>query len=218
MIGSPTPRLEAGKSPAEGWIPNPLTIRERRPPIANAEGPPAETVSSAIRPRSVGIEAAEAGRVVRRIRVLHGGRGCGGNRVDLSGNPAVEFILIRKAAEAHGGLVARLHGERLAFFEARGFFLVKNGDATGDIFDGAAVVKIIETERGAASGLDRKIPAGNTEIIAAHRIYVEGSAALAQDQARYQGAVLQGKVIKLENRVFFQESQRAVLELDFRAA
>src|SRR5690348_14557564 len=124
MIGSPTPGLEAGKSPAVGWIPNPLPIREGRPAIANAEGPPAEAVSPAIEPRSVGIEAAEASCVVRRICVLHGGRGGSGNRVDLSGNPVVKFVLFRKAAEAHGGLVASLHGERLAFFEARGFVLV----------------------------------------------------------------------------------------------
>ena len=47
---------------------------------------------------------------------------------------------------------------------------------------------------------------------------MEGSAALPQDQASDQSAVLQREVIKLKNRVFFQEGQRAVLEFHFRAA
>src|SRR5690348_4661634 len=218
MIGRPAPRVEAIPSPAESGIQNPLTVRKRRPAVANAERPPAEAVSAAVGPGTVRVKASETRRVVGRTGVLHGGRIRGGNRVDLSGDPAVEFILSRNAADAHGGRIAGLHRERLAFFEGRGFVLVKHGDAAGEIFHGAAIVKIIETESGTASGLDREVAAGNAEIIAAHRIYMERSAALPQNQARDQSAVLQGKIIKLKDRVFLQESQRAVFELDFRAA
>src|SRR6184192_3534377 len=183
MIRSPTPRLEARKCPAESRVPNPLPIGEGRPAIANAEGPPAKAVSSAIRPRTVGIEAAEAGRVVRRICVLHGGRSGGGNRVDLSGNPMIEFVLFRNAADAHGRFVAGFHREQLPFCKRRGLVLMQYIDVARNCLDRAAVVKIIEAERGAASGLNGEITATDAEIIAAHRIYVEGSAALPQDQA-----------------------------------
>src|ERR1700757_2704410 len=36
MIRSPAPRLEARKSPAKSWVPNPLSIGEGRPAIADA--------------------------------------------------------------------------------------------------------------------------------------------------------------------------------------
>src|SRR5215469_12150043 len=101
MVGRPTPRLKAGKSPAESRIPDPLPIRERRPAIPNAKGPPAKTVSAAIKPGTVRVETPEAGRVVRRICILHGGRGGGRNRVDLSGNPVVEFVGLENMANLH---------------------------------------------------------------------------------------------------------------------
>src|SRR5689334_18819141 len=98
MIGRPAPRVEAVPSPTERGIQNPLAIRKRRPAVANAEGPPAETVSPAIKPGPVGVQTPETRRVIGRTGVLHGGSIRGGNRVDLPGNPAIEFILSRNAA------------------------------------------------------------------------------------------------------------------------
>ena len=60
-----------------------------------------------------------------------------------------------------------------------------------DVFDGAAVVKIVETEGSAAASLNGKVATSRAEIIAVHGIHVERSAALAQNQARNQRAIFE---------------------------
>src|SRR6266571_5335692 len=154
MIGSPAPRLKTDPGPAESGIQDPLPIREGRPTEASSKRSPAVPISAAVKPGPIRIEAAEARRVGRRIGVLHRCRRRRGNRINAPGNPAVKFIQRGKAADAHGGFVTRLHGKRLAFFEERGLVFVQNGEMAAHVFDGAAIVIIVEAEGRAAVGLD----------------------------------------------------------------
>ena len=129
----------------------------------------------------------------------------------------VEIVVGRETPEVHG-IFARLHGERLALAEFGGFFFVQNGSVAGENVDVAAVVKIVDSERTFAAGFDREIAAGDAEIIAVCRIHVEGSGALAEDQTGGAGAIVQRKVVKLENRVFIEKGHRAILKLHLGAA
>ena len=148
---------------------------------------------------------------------MHRGRSGRGNRVNLAGNPAIKFIWLRKAANVYRSFLTRFHGKRLPFFEARGLVLMQNTDLPSDLFDRAGIVKIIQTEGRAAACFNSEISAGHAEIIALQRVHMKRSAALPQNQAGNQSAVFQRKVVKLKNRVFLQESQRAVLKFHFGA-
>src|SRR2546429_5589825 len=91
-------------------------------------------------------------------------------------------------------------------------------DWSSDVCSSDLVVKIVETESRTAADLNGEVAASHAEIIALQGIHMEGGATLAQNQARDESAVFQREIIKLENGVFLQEGQRAVFELDFRAA
>src|SRR5215472_169571 len=98
VIGSPPPRLETVPRPAEGRVPNPLSVGKGRPAVGDTEGPPAITIGSAAKPGTVGVEAAEARGVIGRTRILHGGGGGRRNGVDLAGDPVVKFVWFGDAA------------------------------------------------------------------------------------------------------------------------
>ena len=82
--------------------------------------------------------------------------------------------------------------------------------------NGAAIVKIlkVKTRRGQSLPTE-KIPASNAEIVAVWRVIVKGSRTLAQDQTGNASAVVQRKIVKLENGIGVQEGHRAIFEFDF---
>jgi len=97
-------------------------------------------------------------------------------------------------------------------------FFVHNGSVAGKHVHVAAVVKIVDSEGTFAAGFDREIAAGDAEIIVVCGVHVEGSGALAEDQTGGAGAIVQRKVVKLENRVFIEKRHRAILKLHLGAA
>ncbi len=116
------------------------------------------------------------------------------------------------------GIFSSLHGEGLALAELRGFLLVQDRGVAGEDVDVAAVVKVVEAEGALAGGLNRKVAAGDAEIVSACGIYVEGSGALAENQARGACAIFERKIEELENGVFVEKSHCAVFKLDLSAA
>ena len=217
VIRSPAPGLEAGESPAESRIVNPLARGERRPAEAGTEGPPSVTVAATGRPSAVSVEIGEAWNVIARARVLHRGVVRGGDRINAAGDPMVEVIGGGKGSHADG-FVAGFHGERLAFAERSSFFFVKDGDVAGEGLHVAAIVKVVDAEGAFAAALDGEIATGHAEIVAGREIDVEGSGALTENEACGARAVLERKIEKFENGVFVQESHGAIFKFDFGAA
>ena len=218
VIGSPAPRLRAGPSPAELRIHDPLPTREWRPAQPHTKRSPTVSVSPAVGEGPIGIQIGESRNVGRGTGVLHRrGRG-GGDAVDAAGDPAIEVIFIGKAADLQGRIVAGLYRKGLALFKLRRVLMVQNGNAAFIGFDRAAVVIIVKAEAAPAIGFHGKVAPGDAEIVAARRIHIEGGAPLSQNEARGARSVIEGKVVELQDRVFLEESHRAVLELHFRAA
>ena len=149
---------------------------------------------------------------------MKSGVGGGADAVNAAGDPTVEIVFVSNAANAQGSILAGLDRKRLALFETPDVVLMQNGYVALQGFDGAAVVVIVQPETAAAIGLHGEIAAGNAEVVAGRRIDVEGSGALAKDQTRGACAILEREVVKLQDRVFLQESHGAVLELDFGTA
>src|SRR5580692_1762702 len=145
VVRSPAPRLEAGKSPAETRIPDPLAHGERRPAEACAKGAPSVAIASTGRPRAVGVEIGVAWQIIGRARVLKSGVRCAGNRIDSAGDPVIEIIVGGQTADVHG-ILAGLHRERLTLAKLRGFFFVQNRSVASQNVDVAAIVKIIDAE------------------------------------------------------------------------
>jgi len=108
----------------------------------------------------------------------------GGDAVDAAGDPAIKVVFIRKAGDVHGRIVACFHRKGLALFEPRGVLIVQNGNAAFIGFDSAAVVVIIKAESASAFGFHGEVAAGDAEVVATRRIYIEGSAALPENKAR----------------------------------
>ena len=119
------------------------------------------------------------------------GVGGSGDAVHAAGDPAVEIVFLRHTADAQRGIVTGLQRKGLALFEPRSLVLVKNGDMALHGFDRAAVIVIVQPETASAVGFHREIAAGNAEVVLTRRIDIEGSAALAEDQARGACAVIQ---------------------------
>src|SRR5260370_9330949 len=155
---------------------------------------------------------------MRRTRVLQGRGGGGGDAVDAAGDPVIEVVFIRKAADAQGRIVACFHRKGLALSKRRRVLIVQNGTAAFISFDSAGVVVIIKAESASAVRLNGKVAARDAEVVSARRIHIEGSAPLSKYEARCPRGIVQGKVVELQNRVFFEESHCAVLEFHFGAA
>src|SRR5260370_39162981 len=98
----------------------------------------------------------------------------------------------------------------MGLFEARRRLIVQNGNAAFIRFDSAGVVVIIKPESAPAVRLHGKVAARDAEVVSARRIHIEGSAPLSKYEARCPRGIVQGKVVELQNRVFFEESHCAV--------
>lgn len=105
----------------------------------------------------------------------------------------------------------------MALGELGGFFFVEDGSVAGKNGDIAAVVEIVEAEGTFAASDDRKIASGDAKIVLARRIDIKGCGALAENQARGAGAVIERKVVKFENGVCVEKGHRAIFEFDFGA-
>lgn len=217
VIRSPAPGLEAGERQAETRIPQPLAHGERRPAETDAERAPTIAVAATGKPRTIGIKIGEARNVRAGVGVLQRGVRCGGNRIDAAGDPVIEFVARGEAADADGRL-AGVHRERLALGERSSVLLMKDGGVAREDGDVAAIVKIVDAEGTFAASDDRKIAAGYAEIVILRGIDVERSGALAENQARGAGAVVQGKIVELKNGVGAEESHGAILKFDFSTA
>src|SRR5271168_1819022 len=218
MIWRPAPGGGANESPAKGGIQDPLSGSERRPGIGRAERPPAVTVTTARRPTTISVKIGESWRIavgagVRKDRVP-GGVGT----IDAAGNPLIEDVVCGNTAEVDGSIVTGGHGERLAFGQRRGNFLVEDGDAAGEHVDVAAIVKIVHAKRGAGGGFDGEVAAGDAEIVVACVVDVERSAALTKDQTGDERAVIESEIIKLQDGLFAEKGHGAILEFHFGAA
>ncbi len=141
-----------------------------------------------------------------------------GDAVDVAGDPAIEVVFIRKAADAQRRIVACFHRKGLALFEPRDVLIVQNGNAALIGLDSAAVVVVIKPERAPAVGFHREVAAGHAKVVAARGIHIERGASLPEYQARCPRGIVEGKVVELQDGVFREESHGAVLEFHFRAA
>jgi hypothetical protein len=98
VIGGPAPRLIADPSGAEKRIRNPLAICERGPAKPDTERPPTVSISAAIGKGAIGIQVGESRSVIRGTGILQRRSRCSGNTFDTAGDPAVEVVLLWKAA------------------------------------------------------------------------------------------------------------------------
>lgn len=129
----------------------------------------------------------------------------------------VKVIALWNAAKAYG-CFAGFHGERLTSDKRSRLFLVKDGNAACQDGDIAAVVKIVDAERAFAGGNNGEVAAGHTEIILAERIDVERSGTLTENEARSASAVIQRKIVKLENGVGIEEGHGSIFKFHFGTA
>ena len=95
---------------------------------------------------------------------------------------------------------------------------MQDGSVTRQHFHVAAIVKIVDAEGAFTAGFDREVAPRDAEVIAIRGIHVEGSRALAKNQARGPRTIVERKVEKLNNGVLVEESHRAILKFDFGAA
>src|SRR5713101_1512228 len=181
MKRQPAPGLIPQECPSEERIIKPVTVTEWRPAHADPVGPPTVAVTANGKPRAVSVEIGKPGRIsVRRAGVLHRRGGGGYHAVDAAGHPTVKTIVIGQPSNVERRIVARAHGERLALLERRGAFLVKNVNvAFGDV-DAAAIVEIIQPEAGPPRRLDRKVAAGNAEIVITAGVDIDRNGSLTK--------------------------------------
>ena len=129
----------------------------------------------------------------------------------------IELIACGSLSDARG-ILASLHGKRVALGELRGFFFVQDGGMAGENRDSAAVVEIVEAEGAFAVRDHGEITAGHAEIVLAGGIHVEGSGTLTENETRGASTVIERKVVKFEDGVRVEKSHRAIFEFDFGAA
>lgn len=67
VIGQPPPRIPAEKGPAKKWIVIPRTIIKWRPSQPHSKWPPAASITSHRKPRSIRVQIAVPGNVARAI-------------------------------------------------------------------------------------------------------------------------------------------------------
>src|SRR5262249_27211186 len=218
MIGEPAPWLVVDERPAEKWIHKPETAIEGRPTEADSVRPPAISIAGDWAPRTIGIQVGQTRRIVGRIDILLGSRGCISDAINAAGDPAIKIVVFRSASNADGRVVIGAHRKGLAFGKFRGFVLAANGDAAlGDIHS-AAIIEIVDAEVRAIDSLDREVSTGDAEIITAAGVDVKRSGALPQDKAGGLVAVIcQREIVELENRVLCEKGHRTVLEFHFGA-
>src|SRR5216684_2244365 len=106
----------------------------------------------------------------------------------------------------------------MSFDQLRSLVLPQNADPALGYIDDAAVIEIVQPESRAPVSLHGEVAARDAEILPAPRIYVEGSSALAQHQARGFRPVLKRKIIKLHHGIFREKGHRPIFKLDFRAS
>lgn len=150
---------------------------------------------------------------------MQAGVGGGDGALDVATDPAVEIVAVGGAADVGGGIFADGHGKRLALGECGdGVIFAEDVDVARENIDGAAIVEIIQAEGGASSGFGGEIAAGNTEIIAAGRIDVEGSGSLAEDETRGVRAIVEREIEKLDDGIFVEEGHGTIFKFDSGAA
>ena len=88
----------------------------------------------------------------------------------------------------------------------------------GQNSDIAAIVKIVDAEGAFPAGHHGEIAAGDAKVFPIYGVHIKGSRALAEDQARGAGAILERKIVKLENGVFVEKGHSAILKFDFGTA
>lgn len=88
----------------------------------------------------------------------------------------------------------------------------------GQNSDIAAVVKIVDAEGALTAGHNGEIATGDAKIFPIYGVDIKGSRALAEDQARGAGAIIERKIVKLKNCVFVEKGHRAILKFDFGTA
>src|SRR5258708_27063001 len=196
VIGSPAPRLIADPGPAKCRIHDPLPIREWRPAKPHTEGSPPVSISSTRGKGAIAIQIGESRNVIRRTRVLQRRGGGGGDAVDAAGDPVIEVVFIRKAADAHGRIVACFQRKGLALFEPRRVLILQNGNAALISFDSSGIVVIIKPESAPAISFHGEVAAGDAEVVAARSIHIEGSGLLPENEARGPRGIVDGQIVE----------------------
>lgn len=146
----------------------------------------------------------------RRVRSRRDG-------INAARDPVIKVIPTGKPADGDG-IFAGFHGKRLTLAERSRIFVVEDGSAAGQNSDVAAVVEIVDAERGLAPSDDREVATRHAEVVTARGIYIEGSGTLAKDKPSGSGSIVERKIVKLENRIFVQKSHCAIFKFNFGAA